>query len=84
MVCQATSERSPETSSFLVWLFEKHTIIISLDLDWGSLLLLIDGLLGHHNWLLLNYLWLSLNNLHVFCLSGLNRLLAAHELATAH
>jgi len=42
VVFKATSERCKETTSFLVALFKKHAIIISLDLDWDSILLLLN------------------------------------------
>lgn len=53
MVGEATSEGSEETSSFLVRLFKKHTIIVSLDLNWSGIVLLLEVLLLKH-WLLLD------------------------------
>lgn len=48
MVGEATSEGSEEAASFLMGLLKEHTVVISLDLDWLSILLL----LAHHGLLL--------------------------------
>jgi len=49
VVGQAACEGSPEASSFFMGLFKDHAIIVALDLDWSSKLLLLVDL-----WLLLD------------------------------
>jgi len=49
VVGQAACEGSPEASSFFMGLFKDHAIIVALDLNWSSKLLLLMDL-----WLLLN------------------------------
>jgi len=64
VVLQAAGEGSEETSSFLVGLLKQHAIIVALNLDWHSSLLLL--LLLHHGLLLMNdgLLLLDIDGLH--------------------